>query len=730
MLETEGIMSSLIPSLEESDFSGDADPDKFVDIGENRTDHEHLQSFNDSVKYYLSMSKRRQKRNQEGEWSDGLRILHDVIEEQEKASFSVYLPNQKYAELITKPLPEWYEQLRRIAYERKPFESEISALRTMSILSNVYALTILQPPHSVQPQKMWKGDFMTLDLGFENSLANDKEAGEEKLKSVLSSKESQAFTGASRGEWGSVSLVDPVSMEMSQFVSKLASVKAPVIPPRLGPLRDIDGRLYSSHAPARTLTQSAAPATARRIEWKPKVDVLSCSTSPHEHKGPVTRLAISQDQAFFVSASHDGTCKVYETQQIRDSSGGLKSCLTIGVEASGMPGESNTRVNDISIIENSHSVASGNSDGSIQIWRVDVISKEPQTKSATSAAMNSTTSSSRFSRVSGFKMLRKVEAHEGEISAVSHFNTNSASIVTFASQMCVHSWDLRCAEEPFALPSRPDFGYLSSMVVGNDRNWLVTGTNLGIVALWDIRFQKCVKAWQHNSRAPINRLGTSFASLSKADSPTPHVVIGCGLNETSIFDISSGSCRQCFRVLDPSLCYIERASLPSQCTALPSLNEIKLSSNLSRKLAGVNNAMESMMSSRVAPPQPNIQAFNGRVGSSGLNYLVTGGTDGFLRYWDFSSASKCFTISGLRNSQPRPVYESINCGSGRVTLCRQLQTPKTAEVSTTYLPKANQSGPVRPENRHRDAILDIKRLDYPMKGLISCSRDGVVKVWR
>ena len=300
------------------------------------------------------------------------------------------------------------------------------------------------------------------------------------------------------------------------------------------------------------------------------------------------------------------------------------------------------------------------------------------------------------------------------------------------------------------------------MVVGNDRNWLVTGTNLGksggyciehrifhrwtdnevvlffihytvrvgIVALWDIRFQKCVKAWQHNSRAPINRLGTSFASLSKADSPTPHVVIGCGLNETSIFDISSGSCRQCFRVLDPSLCYIERASLPSQCTALPSLNEIKLSSNLSRKLAAVNNAMESMMSSRVAPHQPNIQAFNGRVGSSGLNYLVTGGTDGFLRYWDFSSASKCFTISGLRNSQPRPVYESINCGSGRVTLCRQLQTPKTAEVSTTYLPKANQSGPVRPENRHRDAILDIKRLDYPMKGLISCSRDGVVKVWR
>lgn len=29
------------------------------------------------------------------------------------------------------------------------------------------------------------------------------------------------------------------------------------------------------------------------------------------------------------------------------------------------------------------------------------------------------------------------------------------------------------------MPSRPDFGYLSSMAIGNDRNWLVTGTNLG-----------------------------------------------------------------------------------------------------------------------------------------------------------------------------------------------------------------------------------------------------------
>lgn len=140
--------------------------------------------------------------------------------------------------------------------------------------------------------------------------------------------------------------------------------------------------------------------------------------------------------------------------------------------------------------------------------------------------------------------------------------------------------------------------------------------------------------------------------------------------------------------------------------------------------------MESILSRRTAPPHPSIQSFNGRVGSSGLNYLVTGGTDGFLRYWNFAKSSECFTISGLRNSQPRPAYESIDWGSGKMILCRQLPTPTESEIAPTNLPKMNHRGAVRPANRHRDAILDIKRLDDPMKGLITCSRDGMIKIWR
>lgn len=49
---------------------------------------------------------------------------------------------------------------------------------------------------------------------------------------------------------------------------------------------------------------------SRRPDWRPRQGVLVASLN--EHAGAVNRLALSQDQAFFVSASSDSTCKVRE----------------------------------------------------------------------------------------------------------------------------------------------------------------------------------------------------------------------------------------------------------------------------------------------------------------------------------------------------------------------------------------------------------------------------------
>ena len=466
VIDADYIMKIVLTPIDSLATGADLDINTVVGKHALFSDELLIERLVERIRMYIEM---RRNRTQTVFELKGFRGLNSArIECEQKAAFSVFVPNQKYAEIVTTPLPDWYEQLRQLACSEKLLGHELCSLRTMSVLSKVYALTILQPSHSAQPQRMWKGELLSLDLGFENSFTSENSSNESEQKHLLCNKESRVFMGAFRGEWGSASLLDPVSIEMSQIVSKLKSVGAPVVPPHLGSLRDLDGKPYSVHVQARNPSQGALPDSSRRVEWKPKLNVLSCSTSPREHDGPVTRLAVSQDQSFFVSSSHDGTCKVFEMRQIRESNGTLKSCHTLRDEGS-------YKVNDVTIIENSHSIASANSDGTLRIWRIDESSSQQTNTVINSAA----TPIPRFSRVSGSNMLRKVESKEGEISCISHFNTNSASIILFATQMGVHSWDLRCAKEPFFLQSPPEIGYVTSLAVGNDRNWLCTGTNTG-----------------------------------------------------------------------------------------------------------------------------------------------------------------------------------------------------------------------------------------------------------
>ena len=276
-------------------------------------------------------------------------------------------------------------------------------------------------------------------------------------------------------------------------------------------------------------------------------------------------------------------------------------------------------------------------------------------------------------------------------------------------------------------------GTLTNMSVGNDRNWMIAGTNTGFVTLWDLRFHKVVRAWQHNSCSPVYKMSTSFAALGRDHEPQPHVIMSCGKHETAIFNVTTGECNHCFRVLDPSVCYVDRGMLPEDYISFPRLNEVKLHTNSYRRVIGINDTVQTVLTRRNMNSllEPHMNSFTGRIGSSGQNYLITAGSDASIRYWDFSSASKCFTVSGFKTSQPRPVYECIDANDQRnsLMLCRQIPvvTPKAgSHINSKY---ANH-GTVRPENRHLDSILDIKKLEYPIKGILSCSRDGMIKFWR
>ena len=652
--------------------------------------------------------------------SSPLSVMKTNIEGVNKAAYSCTVHNQLFSELLSNPLPSWYNQLKRVAACSPDTLSELSVLRSLSSLSSILGVSIF---HS---QRFFSSNHIVTDSY--TKYLETSEGDDQKLHNFLSGSMSQIFVKSSKGEWGAQCMLDPALSQISQDLSKVISLRLPFKPPQLGSLRNKDGRLYSNYSQA-IQTHGLEFDSFRGSEWKPRFDVLACFSHPNEHSGPVARLAVSQDQSFFVSCSHDGTCKVFETHQILDSTGILNSSLTYEEHSANdsMLMKPTCRVNDLSIIENSHSVASGDSNGVVHVWRVDTFSKNQ------SLHTEKVNVSPKISGVSGCTMIRKVEPNEGEILAVSHFNTPAASIVGFATHKGVHSWDLRSAFEPFNLNLRPEYGYVTSMSVGNDRNWVLAGSNRGYIALWDIRFQKLVKVWQHESCAPVNRLGICSAAANSEYSQK--VVIGCGLNEIGVFDILQGSCSNCFRVLDPKLCYKDQSALPQDLTSIPTLREVNFSAERKHQTHGMRYALDQMWKSRNSDPVPNIQAFAGRVGpNDNDNYLITAGSDGLMHYWNFKSSSKCFPICGLRSVSSRPIYEKVGHISksslGSLFVCRQFPFSSLEEIPSTNVSKVMQMGPTRTENRHIDAILDLKKLDYPMKGILSSSRDNTIKFWR
>jgi phosphoinositide-3-kinase regulatory subunit 4 len=112
--------------------------------------------------------------------------------------------------------------------------------------------------------------------------------------------------------------------------------------------------------------------------------------------------------------------------------------------------------------------------------------------------------------------------------------------------------------------------------------------------------------------------------------------------------------------------------------------------------------------------------------------IISGGIDGRLRYWDMEKPQSSYMISGLQQNEIKPKYKGYKHED--VLVIEEYPdlyggSNKVSEVSTTSTTKTSvlgSSGTIH----HCDTILDIKCLDFTQKMLVSCSYDGVIKVWK
>eukprot|EP01133_Synstelium_polycarpum_P006411 gene6411-7437_t len=182
-----------------------------------------------------------------------------------------------------------------------------------------------------------------------------------------------------------------------------------------------------------------------------------------EHRDAVNEIQVSNDNLFFATASNDGTVKIWD-------------CLRMEKRVTNRARQTYTqegRITSIAICDKSHTIASASDRGSIHIFRVEIGGKQKNENI----------------KYPGLSTVRNLLDCEGNIVAVDHYSTNSASIVTYAtSKGGIHGWDLRSKADAFHLANEPSLGLIQSFLIDPARNWLVTCTSRGFVTCWDLRF--------------------------------------------------------------------------------------------------------------------------------------------------------------------------------------------------------------------------------------------------
>jgi phosphoinositide-3-kinase, regulatory subunit 4 len=180
----------------------------------------------------------------------------------------------------------------------------------------------------------------------------------------------------------------------------------PKPPPELGGLAA--GRLYTGQ----TL----------KAGWRPSGVLVA---HLHEHGGPVNEVQVTRDNLFFASASDDGTVKIWDCQRLEKNVTN-RSRLTYSSQAG--------KILSLCVCENSHSIASASSSGSIHVFRVERIKRDK----------------SPVPEYTGVSTVQNIDRAEGAIVKVDHFDalSSSQSLIVYATDAgIVHAWDLRARRE-------------------------------------------------------------------------------------------------------------------------------------------------------------------------------------------------------------------------------------------------------------------------------------------
>ena len=447
--------------------------------------------------------------------------------------------------------------------------------------------------------------------------------------------------------------------------------------------------------------------------WRPEGGLVALFG---EHTAPINRVVIAPDHVFFVTCSDDSTVKIWDTARLERNIA-YRSRQT-HKHASG------TKVKSLCFLENTHCFASGATDGSIHIVKVDY---------------QQGGGSSRYGKL---RLLETYQLLEGEYSVwLEHFKIESHSVLLIATTSSrILAIDLRTMRTLYTLSNPVRHGALTCFCVDRKRAWLLLGTTHGVLSLWDLRFQVRVKAWGLPGATPIHRISLY---PFKGRGRWVCVAGGCSQGEVTVWDVEKTHCREVYQVGDSK---DGVKSIEKQYEAWK-VDEERSDGMLDRFATALEPSSIGSLNRGIRSFAVGIDPLeDGR--ESRYGFLITAGSDRKVRFWDLTRIEASTVISGLDTDDPKPTFISFQPSSSLIINSERVpQQPTSAgnDGSGSRVPPNSSAKRVsgRPPRStvislqqqrlltsHLDSVTDVALLEWPYGMIISVDRSGVIFVFQ
>lgn len=417
-------------------------------------------------------------------------------------------------------------------------------------------------------------------------------------------------------------------------------------------------------------------------------------------------MQVAPDQLFFATGSEDGTVKIWDT--IR-----LEKNVT---SRSRQTFQQGGKITSVCIIENSHCVASASNNGTLWIHRVDVSLSGSMPKYGKQQLIRQQKSErpGEFVTCIASYNTGELALAPPSLSRAHHLHIadTTTNLILGTSLSSIVVLDIRTMRNLYTFANPLPFGPVSCLCIDSKRIWLVVGTTSGVLTLWDLRFGLLLRSWSvgkgrvhkvavHPCRGKGRWVVVAMEEEGGDEGKTGSLVaevwdIDRGLRVEDFRAVSPGQVAVSSRpstaikthstpttmqeaLLDPAAAIEALLAEPEATTPKPR-SRLSLPSTSSDStipvatsvpagrasppgvrafLVGVEYSIQvdaRPATTAAATPAQQNEHVDGTEGKKDAGYLITGGEDRKLRFWDLGRASKSSVISGLDIDDEVPTF--------------------------------------------------------------------------